>query len=124
MTAPLLSQVAAMLMHIRPIRLDAADAHNPAKRLKHDLGLDQIDFMSLDLELEDRFGVALGDDELMALVTVGDVVAAIEQRISAGASFTPPGTAGAALRVAPAPADPLFLTESLPCKHFAGGNPA
>ena len=104
MTAAIREQVAALLLHIRPVHLDAADVRDPAKRLMRDLGLDHIDFMSLDLELEDRFGLTLGEDALLALTTVGDLVAAVTDHVSAGASFTPPGTAGAVLRVAPAPA--------------------
>lgn len=106
MTVAIREQVAVLLQHIRPVQIDAADARDPAKRLMRDLGLDQIDLMTLDLELEDRFGLALGEDALLALRTVGDLVAAVTDHVSAGASFTPPGTAGA-LRVAPAPANPF-----------------
>lgn len=123
MTASVGEQVAAMLLHIRALHVGSDDVRDPSKRLKSDLGFDQIDLMSLGLELEDRFGLALGDDALLALGTVGDVVAAVTDHGSAGAMFTPPGTAGA-LRVAPAPADPFVMTDSLPCKSFAGGKSA
>lgn len=109
MTVAIRERVAVLLQHIRPVQIDAADARDPAKRLCRDLGLDQIDLMTLDLELEDRFGLTLGEDALLALKTVGDLVIAVTDHVSAGASFTPPGTAGALLRVAPAPADPLFI---------------
>lgn len=106
MTAAIREQVAALLLHIRPVHLDAADVRDPAKRLMRDLGLDHIDLMSLDLELEDRFGLTLGEDALLALKTVGDLVAAVTDHVSAGALFTPPGTAGAAFgshRLPPTP---------------------
>lgn len=116
MTAPIGEQVAVMLLQIRPVHVGGGgDVRDPAMRLKRDLGLDQIDFMSLGLEMEDRFGLALGDDALLALTTVGDVVAAVSNHVSAGASFTPPGTAGAVLRVAPAPADPITFDHAERC---------
>lgn len=115
MTAPIGEQVAVMLLQIRPVHVGGGDVRDPAMRLKRDLGLDQIDFMSLGLELEDRFGLALGDDALLALKTVGDVIAAVTDHVSAGASFTPPGTAGAALRVATAPANPLPCDQTERC---------
>lgn len=106
MTAAIGEQIAAMLLHIRPVHVGGGNVRDPAMRLKADLGLDQIDFMSLGLELEDRFGLALGDDALLALTTVGDVIDAVTHHLSAGASFTPPGTAGAAFgshRLPPTP---------------------
>lgn len=110
MIASLPDQVAAMLCRIRGVHLSDEDARDRDKRLVRDLHFDQIDLMSLALEVEDRFGVRIGDEELLSLVTVGDLRALLFDKcfdVSAGASFTPPGTAGAALRVAPAPADPL-----------------
>ncbi|UZW55531.1 acyl carrier protein [Sphingobium sp. JS3065] len=111
MTGSLSDQVAAILCRIKGVHISDEDARDRDKRLIRDLHLDQIDLMTLALEIEDGFGVAVGDDELLALVTVGDLRALIIEKISdfsAGAPLTPPGTAGAALRVASAPADPLF----------------
>ncbi len=48
----------------------------------HDFGCDSLDSIELIVELEESFGVKISDDEASELVTVGDVVNYIEQKIS------------------------------------------
>jgi len=53
-------------------------------RLREDLGLSSLKTVDLIVRFEDLFDIGISDDDLAALVTVGDVVRAIEQRFEAG----------------------------------------
>ncbi|HEU4412069.1 MAG TPA: acyl carrier protein [Polyangiaceae bacterium] len=48
-----------------------------------DLGLDSLTIMELFAEVEERFGVAIADDRLMELRTVGDVLRLIAAELRA-----------------------------------------
>ena len=45
-----------------------------------DLGADSLDFIELIMALEDEFSLTISDEEAERLVTVGDLVAAVERR--------------------------------------------
>ncbi len=47
-------------------------------RLVEDLGADSANVMVMIMDLEDRFGVTVEDDQIMKLQTVGDVVRYID----------------------------------------------
>jgi acyl carrier protein len=47
------------------------------------LGLDSLAVMEVVADVEDKFGLTIDDDDLRALLTVGDVAGSIEQRLSA-----------------------------------------
>ena len=47
--------------------------------LKEDLNADSLDAVELSMALEEAFGLTIGDEELMAFVTVKDVVDYIEK---------------------------------------------
>lgn len=43
-----------------------------------DLGADSLDIVELVMALEDEFGVSVDEDKVQSLVTVGDIVALID----------------------------------------------
>ena len=47
--------------------------------LKEDLNADSLDAVELSMALEEAFGLTIGDEELMAFVTVKDVVDYIDK---------------------------------------------
>ena len=46
----------------------------PESRLMEDLKADSANIMVMIMDLEDRFGITVEDDQIMKLRTVGDVV--------------------------------------------------
>ena len=48
-------------------------------RLIEDLKADSANVMVMIMDLEDKYGIVVEDDQIMKLKTVGDVVAYIEQ---------------------------------------------
>jgi acyl carrier protein len=54
----------------------------PDATLLGDLDLDSLDTMELTLQMEERFGIEIPDEELEDLETVQDAVELIEQRMS------------------------------------------
>ncbi len=46
-----------------------------------DLGIDSLGVMEVVADLEDKFGMTIGDAELREVATLGDVVKAIEVRL-------------------------------------------
>lgn len=46
-----------------------------------DLGIDSLGVMEVVADIEDRFGMTIGDSELREVSTLGDVVQAIETRL-------------------------------------------
>jgi acyl carrier protein len=54
----------------------------PEARLVEDLGLDSLRLLTLAAEVENRFQVALEPEDDAAIVTVGDLVAALERRLA------------------------------------------
>ena len=60
------------------MRVDPARVHEDT-RFKEDLGADSLDLVELLVELEDRYGVRIPDEEAASILTVGhaaDYVAA------------------------------------------------
>ncbi len=51
-----------------------------ATTLQGDLDLSSLQAVTLVMDLEDEFGVVIEDDEIEALVTVGDVLAIIQKK--------------------------------------------
>ena len=54
------------------------DDIKPESRLIEDLKADSANIMVMIMDLEDRFGVTVEDDQIMKLKTVGDVVRYID----------------------------------------------
>lgn len=50
------------------------DIVTPEKYLSDDLGADLIDLVEIIMTIEDRFGVAISEDEAEGLTTVGKIV--------------------------------------------------
>ena len=60
------------------LKVDPA-AITPESRLMEDLKADSANIMMMIMDLEDRFGITVEDDQIMKLRTVGDVVSYIEK---------------------------------------------
>jgi acyl carrier protein len=56
----------------------------PEARFREDLGADSLDLVELVMELEERFGSEISDEEAQQIKTVGDAVKYIEERMAAG----------------------------------------
>ena len=74
----------AIREHLGGRGLDAAKIV-PGADLLGDLDLDSLDTMELTLELEQRFGIEIPDQELEGLTTVADAVGLVERKLSVGA---------------------------------------
>ena len=59
------------------LRVDAASITEES-RLVEDLKADSANIMVMIMDLEDRFGITVEDDQIMKLRTVGDVVKYID----------------------------------------------
>jgi len=57
-----------------------------SQRLVEELGLDSIGRLVLAAEVENRFRIALGPEDDAAIVTVGDLVAAVARKLAAAQS--------------------------------------
>lgn len=51
-------------------------------KFKDDLGADSLDVVEFMMEVEDEFGVEVADEDAEQLVTVGDVVKYIEDKMN------------------------------------------
>ena len=54
-----------------------------SQRLREDLGLDSVDMVSMVSQAERRFRFRVSQDELMKIVTVGDVLDLLQSKINA-----------------------------------------
>lgn len=54
------------------------DAVTMEARLNEDLGADSLDAVELNMALEDDLGIAIPDEELAKMKTVGDIVTYLE----------------------------------------------
>ena len=52
----------------------------PESNIKKDLGADSIDILQLLMRIEDQYGIVIPDESLATFVTVGDVVAYLEEQ--------------------------------------------
>ena len=64
-------------MIAKQLKADAA-AITPETRLIEDLKADSANVLVMIMDLEDKFGIMVEDDQIMKMKTVGDVVAYIE----------------------------------------------
>ena len=60
-------------MIAKQLKMDVKDI-TPDKRLVEDLKADSANIMVMIMDMEDRFGITVEDDQIMKLKTVGDVV--------------------------------------------------
>lgn len=56
----------------------------PEAQLTSDLGLNSLELADLVLLCEDKFGVAVSDDDIRGFITVGDVVSYMEKSVQNG----------------------------------------
>ena len=59
------------------LKVNPADIR-PESRLMEDLKADSANIMVMIMDMEDRFGITVEDDQIMKLKTVGDVVRYID----------------------------------------------
>ena len=64
-------------MIAKQLKVDVATI-TPDSRLVEDLKADSANVMVMIMDLEDRFGITVEDDQIMRLKTVGDVVKYID----------------------------------------------
>ncbi len=64
------------------LSVDAADV-TPEKSFTNDLGADSLDTVELIMEFENVFGVKIPDEETEKILTVGDAVNYIENKLAA-----------------------------------------
>lgn len=73
-----------MLEQIKKVLVESAnvDAEKITMEasLKEDLAIDSLDAVELVLDLESAFDIKIEDDEIAALVTVGDIVKLVESK--------------------------------------------
>jgi acyl carrier protein len=62
------------------VKLDESATITPESSLVEDLGVDSLDLVSVFLEVQDTYGVAIDEDDLAGLVTVGDLVGYVFDR--------------------------------------------
>ncbi len=61
---------------------EETEALAPDMRLVEDLELDSIRRLSLAVAVEDRFRICLDEEDEMEIVTLGDLAAAVERKLS------------------------------------------
>ena len=65
-------------MIAKQLKVDEASI-TPESRMIEDLKADSANVMVMIMDLEDKYGIMVEDDQIMKLKTVGDVVAYIEK---------------------------------------------
>ena len=55
-------------------------------RFKEDLAADSLDLYELVMELEDRYGIRVSEEEAAKILTVGDAIDYVVERVPAGSS--------------------------------------
>lgn len=58
------------------------DEIQPDKSIMRDLGADSLDVMQIVMAVEEEFAIDVPDDELESLVTVNDVVRAVDGKLA------------------------------------------
>ena len=79
--ADLGTEVVDEIARIAAAELGYSGRVDPALRLAADLGVDSIGAVVLAVGLEDRFRVALSEEDTEGVVTVGDLAAVVVSRI-------------------------------------------
>ena len=64
---------------VEELNVKASDITLDAE-LSGDLGINSLDLADLVLQCEERFGIAIDDDQVHTLITVGDIVAFLESQ--------------------------------------------
>ena len=54
--------------------------------IRRDLGIDSLDIVELMFELEKRFEIVIPDEDLLKIVTVGDLITYLEQKLNHAAT--------------------------------------
>jgi acyl carrier protein len=71
-----------MLERVKKIiaaQLDADESTiTPETDLAEDLGADSLDAVELAVAFEEEFGISVPDDDIIAVITVGDILAYLE----------------------------------------------
>ncbi len=69
-----ITDILAEISHIAPedVTLDA--------KLEADLGINSLELAELALRCDEEFGVEIDDDDIHRLITIGDVIAYIEEK--------------------------------------------
>ena len=60
------------------------DKIKPETRFREDLDADSLDLYELVMELEDRYGIRVSEEEAAGIATVGDAVDFVTSRVPAG----------------------------------------
>jgi len=77
------AEILAGVAAVARAHLDWTAELRPEMRLVEDLRLDSLKLLTLAVEVENRFRVRLDEEDESAIVTVGDLVAAIGRRLDA-----------------------------------------
>jgi acyl carrier protein len=81
----------AVLAEVRAVITEHAEVAalvSETTELVADLGIDSLGVMEVVAEIEDKFDLTISDAELRDVTTLGDVVRAIEIRLSASGRLT------------------------------------
>lgn len=72
-----------MFEKVKEILSEYADAEDirPESSLTADLGLTSFDMVSLIMEFEETFDIEIMDKDIRKMITVGDIVEYIEQKV-------------------------------------------
>jgi acyl carrier protein len=58
------------------------DSISESAKLRDDLGLDSVDMVTLVMQVQDRFRVVLGSEELQSIVTVADLLNLMQAKLA------------------------------------------
>ena len=72
MELELVKEVVSEVLHLEPEDI------SPDKEFEKDLGADSLDRVEIIMNLEDRLGIQIPDDDLEGIITVGDAVEKIK----------------------------------------------
>lgn len=64
----------------KQLRIKDVDSITLDSAIQKELGADSVDILQLLMKIEDEYGIAIPDEELVTFVTVGDVVKYLEKQ--------------------------------------------
>jgi acyl carrier protein len=70
--------LAAIREELAAIKVPGAEAATPSSTWK-ELDVDSLDLVELVKALEDRYGIAIDDDQLKPIASVGDAIALVQR---------------------------------------------